>query len=71
MSKDEMLSVVSFGFSNKRLNPGMVGQYGNGLKSGAMRIGKDFILFTKKEGLMTCLLLSRTFHEENNLKEAL
>ncbi|KJH48681.1 hypothetical protein DICVIV_05240 [Dictyocaulus viviparus] len=67
------------------MEPGMIGQYGNGLKSrrvivshflhicasfsGAMRIAKDFIMFTKKDGLLTCLLLSRTFHEMYSLKD--
>lgn len=36
---------------------------------GSMRIGKDFILFTKKENKMTCLFLSRTFHEEEAIDE--
>lgn len=36
---------------------------------GSMRIGKDFILFTKKENTLTCLFLSRTFHEEEGLDE--
>uniref|UniRef100_A0A8C6PZ74 MORC family CW-type zinc finger 2 n=1 Tax=Nothobranchius furzeri TaxID=105023 RepID=A0A8C6PZ74_NOTFU len=48
-----------------------IGQYGNGLKSGSMRIGKDFILFTKKENTLTCLFLSRTFHEEEGLDEVI
>uniref|UniRef100_A0A1I7X7B5 t-SNARE coiled-coil homology domain-containing protein n=1 Tax=Heterorhabditis bacteriophora TaxID=37862 RepID=A0A1I7X7B5_HETBA len=69
LDRSEAISVVSFGHSLKRMEPGMVGQYGNGLKSGAMRIAKDFILFTKKDGLLTCLLLSRTFHEKYGLKE--
>lgn len=34
-----------------------------------MRIGKDFILFTKKDDTMTCLFLSRTFHEEEGIDE--
>ena len=34
-----------------------------------MRIGKDFILITKKEDTMTCLFLSRTFHEEEGIDE--
>lgn len=34
-----------------------------------MRIGKDFILFTKKDNSMTCLFLSRTFHEEEGIDE--
>lgn len=37
--------------------------------SGSMRIGKDFILFTKKGNSLTCLFLSRTFHEEEGLDE--
>ncbi|KAK6055850.1 SNARE domain protein [Cooperia oncophora] len=69
MDRKEAISVVSFGHSLKRMEPGMIGQYGNGLKSGAMRIAKDFIMFTKKDGLLTCLLLSRTFHEMYSLKE--
>ncbi|XP_053937969.1 ATPase MORC2 isoform X2 [Cuculus canorus] len=36
-----------------------------------MRIGKDFILFTKKDNTMTCLLLSRTFHEEEGIDEVI
>ena len=36
---------------------------------GSMRIGKDFILFTKKDNKLTCLFLSRTFHEEEGLDE--
>ncbi|XP_032085033.1 ATPase MORC2 isoform X2 [Thamnophis elegans] len=36
-----------------------------------MRIGKDFILFTKKENSMTCLFLSRTFHEEEGIDEVI
>ncbi|MGH0139746.1 UNVERIFIED_CONTAM: hypothetical protein FKN15_028639 [Acipenser sinensis] len=36
-----------------------------------MRIGKDFILFTKKENKMTCLFLSRTFHEEEAIDEVI
>uniref|UniRef100_A0A8C9DPK2 MORC family CW-type zinc finger 2 n=1 Tax=Prolemur simus TaxID=1328070 RepID=A0A8C9DPK2_PROSS len=38
---------------------------------GSMRIGKDFILFTKKEDTMTCLFLSRTFHEEEGIDEVI
>ncbi|KIH43584.1 hypothetical protein ANCDUO_26406 [Ancylostoma duodenale] len=71
MDRKEAISVVSFGHSLKRMEPGMIGQYGNGLKSGAMRIAKDFIMFTKKDGLLTCLLLSRTFHEMYALKEVI
>lgn len=36
---------------------------------GSMRIGNDFILFTKKGPTMTCVFLSRTFHEEEKIDE--
>ncbi|NXL62062.1 MORC2 protein, partial [Chordeiles acutipennis] len=69
---DEAASVIQFGKSAKRSPEStQIGQYGNGLKSGSMRIGKDFILFTKKDNAMTCLLLSRTFHEEEGIDEVI
>jgi hypothetical protein len=34
-----------------------------------MRIGNDFILFTKKGPTMTCIFLSRTFHDEEQIDE--
>lgn len=34
-----------------------------------MRIGKDFILFTKKEETMTCVFFSQTFCEREGLSE--
>lgn len=39
------------------------------LSRGSMRIGKDFVLFTKKDNTLSCLFLSRTFHEEEGLDE--
>ncbi|XP_041276209.1 ATPase MORC2 isoform X4 [Onychostruthus taczanowskii] len=72
MDSNEAASVIQFGKSSKRSPEStQIGQYGNGLKSGSMRIGKDFILFTKKDNTMTCLLLSRTFHEEEGIDEVI
>uniref|UniRef100_A0A667YDD5 MORC family CW-type zinc finger 2 n=1 Tax=Myripristis murdjan TaxID=586833 RepID=A0A667YDD5_9TELE len=69
---DEATHVIQFGKSSKRSPEStQIGQYGNGLKSGSMRIGKDFILFTKKGNTITCLFLSRTFHEEEGLDEVI
>ncbi|MBN3321234.1 MORC2 protein, partial [Atractosteus spatula] len=68
----EATHVIQFGKSSKRSPEStQIGQYGNGLKSGSMRIGKDFILFTKKEDKLTCLFLSRTFHEEEGIDEVI
>ncbi|XP_068767400.1 ATPase MORC2 isoform X3 [Struthio camelus] len=72
MDSSEAASVIQFGKSAKRSPEStQIGQYGNGLKSGSMRIGKDFILFTKKDNTMTCLFLSRTFHEEEGIDEVI
>lgn len=72
MDPHEATHVIQFGKSSKRSPEStQIGQYGNGLKSGSMRIGKDFILFTKKGNTLTCLFLSRTFHEEEGLDEVI
>nr|XP_060641319.1 ATPase MORC2 isoform X2 [Anolis sagrei ordinatus] len=72
MDQHDAASVIQFGKSAKRSPEStQIGQYGNGLKSGSMRIGKDFILFTKKDNSLTCLFLSRTFHEEEGIDEVI
>lgn len=55
----------SFGFSEKSVMNGRVpvGLYGNGFKSGSMRLGKDAIVFTKNGDTMSVGLLSQTFLE--------
>ncbi|CAF4555661.1 unnamed protein product [Rotaria sp. Silwood1] len=71
MNYDDVFNVIVFGKSAKRhsLDSTQIGQYGNGLKSGAMRISNDFILFTKKDNIGTCLFLSRTFHQEEHISQ--
>eukprot|EP00111_Clytia_hemisphaerica_P005825 TCONS_00016861-protein len=72
MDPIEVSQVVQFGRSSKReAGANHIGQYGNGLKSGSMRIGKDMILFTKKGDTMSCLFLSRTFHEKEDIHEVI
>lgn len=55
----------SFGYSDKpddgEYKP--IGRYGNGFKSGSMRLGKDAIVFTKQQKTLSVGLLSQTFHE--------
>jgi len=67
MEPKEVNNVVQFGKSFKRNTENMIGQYGNGLKSGSMRIGNDFVLFTKKGTNLSALMLSRTFHDEEQI----
>eukprot|EP00079_Xenopus_tropicalis_P012759 XP_002940158.3 PREDICTED: MORC family CW-type zinc finger protein 1 [Xenopus tropicalis] len=70
MTHREACDLIYFGRSSKRFTSSrFIGRYGNGLKSGSMRIGKDFILFTMREDCMTCLLFSQTFCETEGLDE--
>ena len=46
-----------------------IGMYGNGLKSGSMRIADDMLLATVQKGVVTFLLLSRTFLDRENLND--
>ncbi|BFZ18658.1 hypothetical protein BsWGS_21697 [Bradybaena similaris] len=72
MDPAETASVVTFGKSTKKLDDlHKIGMYGNGLKSGSMRIGNDLMLFTKKADTRSVLFLSRSFHEEENLDEVI
>ncbi|XP_051565687.1 MORC family CW-type zinc finger protein 3-like isoform X2 [Myxocyprinus asiaticus] len=60
---DKMYKMLSFGFSDKKAKNGHVpvGLYGNGFKSGSMRLGKDAIVLSKKEESMCVGLLSQTY----------
>ncbi|XP_072440411.1 ATPase MORC2-like [Chiloscyllium punctatum] len=72
MNPSEVADIIHLGKSIKRTSKSqLVGQYGNGLKSGSMRIGMDFILFTKKDNTMTCILISRTFYEKEGIDEVI
>ncbi|XP_015678662.1 MORC family CW-type zinc finger protein 3 [Protobothrops mucrosquamatus] len=65
MNADKLHKMLSFGFSDKVTLNGHVpvGLYGNGFKSGSMRLGKDAIVFTKNGDIMSVGLLSQTFLE--------
>ncbi|KAG8136699.1 hypothetical protein E2320_005262, partial [Naja naja] len=64
---DEATNIVYFGRSSKRKDPTMIGRYGNGLKSGSMRIGNDLILFTKKENTITHSVKQKVSVSEDEL----
>ncbi|XP_020851632.1 MORC family CW-type zinc finger protein 3 [Phascolarctos cinereus] len=65
MTSDKLHKMLSFGFSDKVSMNGRVpiGLYGNGFKSGSMRLGKDAIIFTKNGESMSVGLLSQTYLE--------
>lgn len=56
----------SFGFTEKGSGKGRqqaIGVYGNGFKSGSMRLGRDALIFTKNGGCQTVGMLSQTYLE--------
>ncbi len=56
----------SFGYSDKIAVNGQkpIGMYGNGFKSGAMRLGKDAIVFSKSKSTSCVGMLSQTYLAE-------
>ncbi|CAN2387567.1 zinc ion binding [Pristimantis euphronides] len=65
MTLDKLHKMLSFGFSDKVAVQGHVpvGLYGNGFKSGSMRLGKDAIVLTKRESEMHVGMLSQSYLE--------
>ncbi|XP_061090681.1 MORC family CW-type zinc finger protein 3-like [Conger conger] len=63
MTRNRMHKMLSFGFSDKHSVKCHVpvGIYGNGFKSGSMRLGKDAIVFSKTKDTMSVGLLSQTY----------
>ncbi|XP_014381833.1 MORC family CW-type zinc finger protein 4 isoform X2 [Alligator sinensis] len=65
MTPHKLHHMLSFGFTDKaaKKNHPSIGVYGNGFKSGSMRLGKDAIVFTKNGGALSVGLLSQTYLE--------
>ncbi|XP_055501167.1 MORC family CW-type zinc finger protein 3-like [Leucoraja erinacea] len=63
MNHDKLHKMLSFGFSDKVTVKGHapVGLYGNGFKSGSMRLGKDAVVFTKDGATRSVGFLSQTY----------
>lgn len=58
-------AMFSFGFTEKgssKLHQA-IGVYGNGFKSGSMRLGRDALIFTKNGGCQSVGMLSQTYLE--------
>ena len=58
--------VFSFGFTEKgkgKASQQAIGLYGNGFKSGSMRLGRDALIFTKNGGCQSVGMLSQTYLE--------
>ncbi|XP_078118165.1 MORC family CW-type zinc finger protein 3a isoform X2 [Sander vitreus] len=63
---ETMHKMLSFGYSDKTALKGVkpIGMYGNGFKSGSMRLGKDAIVFSKSKSVSCVGMLSQTYLEE-------
>ncbi|XP_070770954.1 MORC family CW-type zinc finger protein 3a [Enoplosus armatus] len=61
-----MRKMLSFGYSDKVAVNGIkpIGMYGNGFKSGAMRLGKDAIVFSRSKNTTCVGMLSQTYLEK-------
>ncbi|CAL8390281.1 unnamed protein product [Gadus morhua 'NCC'] len=66
LSSDKMLEMLSFGYSDKKAEKGKhpIGIYGNGFKSGSMRLGQDAIILSKSENEECVGMLSQTYLEK-------
>ncbi|XP_045393864.1 MORC family CW-type zinc finger protein 4 isoform X3 [Lemur catta] len=65
MTPHKLHRMLSFGFTDKEIRKSQcpIGVFGNGFKSGSMRLGKDALVFTKNGGTLTVGLLSQTYLE--------
>ncbi|XP_059150148.1 ATPase MORC2A-like isoform X2 [Physella acuta] len=66
MDRDHLLKMLSFGFCEKDIYERQgshqpIGHYGNGFKSGSMRIGNDALVFTRSQRSASIGFLSQTF----------
>ncbi|ELR13006.1 UBA/TSN domain containing protein, partial [Acanthamoeba castellanii str. Neff] len=77
MTPLELHKMLSFGHCDKDQHVSVngqvmpIGHYGNGFKSGSMRLGKDALVFTKSKKTQSVGLLSQTFLTETNAAEVL
>lgn len=72
LTKDCMIFFpLSFGYSDKTALNGLepIGMYGNGFKSGSMRLGRDAIVFSKSKTASCIGMLSQTYLEQIGAKQ--
>ncbi|KAM9849690.1 MORC family CW-type zinc finger protein 3 [Aulostomus maculatus] len=66
MTPNKLHKMLSFGFTDKgsgKASKQAIGVYGNGFKSGSMRLGRDVLVFTKNGGCQSVGMLSQTYLE--------
>ncbi|XP_041353978.1 MORC family CW-type zinc finger protein 3-like isoform X2 [Gigantopelta aegis] len=72
---DKLLKMLSFGFCEKEVfekSPHKpIGHYGNGFKSGSMRLAQDAVVFTRHVRTMSVGMLSQTYLKRINSETVL
>ncbi|XP_067103959.1 MORC family CW-type zinc finger protein 3 isoform X1 [Osmerus mordax] len=64
MTPNKLHKMLSFGLTEKGSGKGShqaIGVYGNGFKSGSMRLGRDALIFTRNGGCQTVGMLSQSY----------
>ncbi|XP_019751008.1 MORC family CW-type zinc finger protein 3a [Hippocampus comes] len=71
LDHEAMHKMLSFGYSDKVAVNGVepIGMYGNGFKSGSMRLGKDALVFSRSNNASCVGMLSQTYLEEINAQQ--
>ena len=67
----EHIFPYSFGYSDKKAVNGKhpIGMYGNGFKSGSMRLGQDAIVLSKSKNDLCVGMLSQTYLKKIGAKQ--
>ncbi|XP_077393508.1 MORC family CW-type zinc finger protein 3a [Festucalex cinctus] len=71
LDHEAMHKMLSFGYSDKVPVNGVmpIGMYGNGFKSGSMRLGRDAIVFSRSNNASCVGMLSQTYLKEINAQQ--
>ncbi|XP_061647947.1 MORC family CW-type zinc finger protein 3a isoform X1 [Phyllopteryx taeniolatus] len=71
LDHEAMHKMLSFGYSDKVSVKGVepIGMYGNGFKSGSMRLGRDAIVFSRSKNASCVGMLSQTYLEKINAQQ--
>eukprot|EP01083_Nonionella_stella_P036713 100180_1 len=64
MSPSQLERMLTYGHESTHDDGEMIGRYGVGFKQGAMRIGKDALIFTKTPKIVALGLFSQTFNAQ-------
>ncbi|CAI4222302.1 unnamed protein product [Auanema sp. JU1783] len=68
MSREECVNIAVLGESKKAAS-NKIGRFGTGLKSGAMKLGEDFVIFTKKKDCVSCVYMGTSASKVTGIQQ--